>query len=79
MNPPIVYEVTKPSSQRTTKMTAIVWSVPLILLPCADSRPRRRRVLRNESTAKLAPTRERHRSLAHKATSTPSITMGVTS
>src|SRR3990172_2806554 len=27
MNPPIVYEVTKPRSQRTTKMTAMVQSI----------------------------------------------------
>jgi hypothetical protein len=27
MNPPIVYEVTKPSAQRTSKMTAMVQSI----------------------------------------------------
>jgi hypothetical protein len=32
MNPPMVYEVTKPSSQRMTKMIAIVCSKSLLLL-----------------------------------------------
>ena len=33
MNPPIVYEVTKPSAQRTSKMTAMVHSIFHHLLP----------------------------------------------
>src|SRR5659263_304911 len=33
MNPPIVYEVTKPSAQRTSKMTAMVQSIFRNLLP----------------------------------------------
>ena len=32
MNPPIVYDVTKPSSQRMTKMIAIVCSKSFLLL-----------------------------------------------
>jgi hypothetical protein len=37
MNPPIVYEVTKPSSQRTTKTTAMVCSKFLLLFPAPVS------------------------------------------
>jgi len=33
MNPPIVYGVTKPDAQRTSKMTAIVQSIFRHLLP----------------------------------------------
>lgn len=33
MNPPMVYELTKPSSQRTINTTAMVSSIFLLLLP----------------------------------------------
>jgi hypothetical protein len=33
MNPPMVYELTRPRSQRIIKMTAMVSSMLLLLLP----------------------------------------------
>jgi hypothetical protein len=36
MNPPIVYELTKPSAQRTSKMTATVQSIHHHLPPCSS-------------------------------------------
>jgi len=39
MNPPIVYEVTKPRSQRTINTTAMVQSIFHHLLPCASDVP----------------------------------------
>jgi hypothetical protein len=42
MNPPIVYEVTKPSAQRTSKMTAMVQSIFHHLHPwSSDTRSQR--------------------------------------
>jgi hypothetical protein len=59
MNPPMVYEVTKPSSQRTTKITAIVcskWLLPIIGQPGPPSARRRGAHLPSVSEERLLPT-----------------------
>ena len=45
MNPPIVYEVTKPSAQRTSKMTAMVQSIYHHLPPWFSDKHSQRSVI----------------------------------